>query len=489
MSEPDILDSRAAGGLVVRGGAARAAGYVAGTLLSLLSFALITRHLGVERFGDYQTALSVITVVSAITDAGMATLAVREYATLDGATRDRLMRNLLGARIGLTAAGIVAAVAFAVAAGFDGALVAGTALAGVGIGFNVVQSMLAVPLAVHLQVTTQTLLELARQVVLVAVLVLCVLAGAGVLPLLAATIPAGIFGVLVTARLVRGRIPLRPALHADEWPRLLKLTVPVALTLATGTLYVYLAQVVTDLVATERESGYFAASFRVFLVVAAVPGLVVSTAFPLLTRAARDDEVRLAYALDRLFATTVVGGGVVGLALFVGAPVALDVVAGPGFAGAIPALRLQAWALLASFVLAPAAFALLSLRLHRQIAAANLLALATSAVLTLLLAPEEGATGAGVATLVGESVLMLTTLALLLQARPDLRPHLAVVAKTALGLGAGVAAAELSGLPALPATILAVGVYAAIVLATRAVPAELRELLPPTATGRGSGDV
>jgi O-antigen/teichoic acid export membrane protein len=478
VSEPDILDSRAAGGLVVRGGIARAAGYVAGTLLSLLSFALITRHLGVARFGDYQTALSVITVVSAITDAGMATLAVREYATLDGPTRDRLMRNLLGARIGLTAAGVVAAVAFAIAAGFDGALVAGTALAGVGVGFNVVQSMLAVPLAAHLQVMTQTLLELGRQVVLVAVLVLCVLAGAGVLPLLAATIPAGIFGVLVTARLVRGRIPLRPALHADEWPRLIKLTVPVALTLATGTLYVYLAQVVTDLVASEQESGYFAAAFRVFLVVAAVPGLVVSTAFPLLTRAARDDEVRLAYALDRMFATTVVGGGLVGLALFVGAPVALDVVAGAGFEGAIPALRLQAWALLASFVLAPAAFALLSLRLHRQIAGANLLALATSAVLTLLLAPEEGATGAGVATLVGESVLMLTTLGLLVHARPDLRPHLGVVVKTALALGAGLAAALLSGLPALPATIIAVAVYTGVVLATRAVPAELRDLLP-----------
>ena len=126
------------------------------------------------------------------------------------------------------------------------------------------------------------------------------------------------------------RIPLRPALHADEWPRLLKLTVPVALTLATGTLYVYLAQVVTDLVASEHESGLFAAAFRVFLVVAAVPGLVVSAAFPLLTRAARDDQERLAYALDRLFATIVVGGGLVALALAVGAPVALDVVAGAG---------------------------------------------------------------------------------------------------------------------------------------------------------------
>ena len=41
-----------------------------------------------------------------------------------------------------------------------------------------------------------------------------------------------------------------------------------------------------------------------------------------------------------------------------------------------------------------------------------------------------------------------------------------------------VPAALLSGLPALPATIVAVAVYTGVVLATRAVPAELRDLLP-----------
>jgi O-antigen/teichoic acid export membrane protein len=478
LSEPDVLDTAAAGGLVMRGGVLRAAGFVAGAALSVLSFALITRHLGVARFGDYQTALSVITVVAAVTDAGMATLALREYTSFTGPERDRLMRNLLGARLGLTAAGIVAAVGFAVGAGFDGELVAGIALAGVGVGCNVVQSMLAVPLAAQLRLGTQTLLELGRQVVLVALLVLCVLAGAGVLPLLAVTIPAGLLSVLATAWLVRGRIPLRPSLHADEWPRLIRLAVPVALTLATGTIYVYLAQVLTDLLATERESGLFAASFRVFMVVAAVPGLVVGAAFPVLVRAARDDQTRLSYALDRLFATMVVGGGLLSLGLSVGAPVAIEVVAGPAFDDAVPVLRVQAWAMLASFVLAPAAFALLSLRLHRRIVAANLLGLATSAALTVALAPEEGAMGAAVATLVAETVLMLATLAVLVQVRPDLRPHLAVVGKTALALGVSVPAVIVSGLPALPATVLAAALYTAVAFATRAVPAELRDLVP-----------
>ena len=55
---------------------------------------------------------------------------------------------------------------------------------------------------------------------------------------------------------------------------------------------------------------------------------------------------------------------------------------------------------------------------------------------------------------------MLGTLGLLFMRRPDLRPHLAVVAKTALAIAAGWGAAELSGLPALPAAIVAALVYA-----------------------------
>jgi hypothetical protein len=41
-----------------------------------------------------------------------------------------------------------------------------------------------------------------------------------------------------------------------------------------------------------------------------------------------------------------------------------------------------------------------------------------------------------------------------------------------------VAAAVVSGLPALPASVVAAVVYAIVVLCTRALPDELRDLLP-----------
>lgn len=479
-SEHDVLDTPAAGGLIIRGGAVRAAGYVIGTLLALVSFSLITRHLGVARFGQYQTVLSVITVVSALTDAGMTTLAVREYATLTGDRRDRLMRNLLGARLLLTALGVAGAVAFAVAAGFSGELVAGTALAGIGLGLNVTQAMCMVPMMGSLQLTQTTLLELVRQVLQVALMIAAVIAGAGVVWILGAAVPAGLVALLLTAALVRGRMPLRPRLETGEVLGVLRLTVPVALATGTGTVYVYLGQVVTELVQDGVESGLFAASFRVFIVVGAIPGLVVSAAFPLLSRAARDDDRRMAYAVDRLVTTMLVLGGMASLLLSFGAPVAIDVVAGASYGEAAGVLRVQAWALMGSFVLAAGSFALLSLRLHREILVANTIGLVVATGLVLALAPTYGASGSAWATVGGETVLALITFALLVRSRPDLRPRgttaLRVVA--ALGIAAGAAAgAGIAGLPALVAAAVAGTVFAVAVLLWRVVPAELLELV------------
>lgn len=473
----DVLDSREAGGLVIRGGALRGIGYFGGTALSVVSYALIARHLGVARLGDYQTALSIVTVVAAVTDAGMATLAVREYATLEGEERQRLMRNLLGARLGLTAVGVVVAALVAAGLGFEAALVAGTALAGIGIGFNVVQSMIAVPLMAALRVGTATALEVGRQAVLVAVLVAVVLAGGGVVPLLAATIPAGLAGVIATALILRREALFWPALHPGEWRRLLALTLPVALTMASGTLYVYLIQVLTDTVASEHQSGLFAASFRVFLVIGAIPGLLVSTAFPLLSRAARDDAERLAYAVDRLFRTSLLAGGLVAVGVAAGAPVAIDVIAGEDFGGSVPVLRVQAGALLASFALATLSFTLLTVRMHREIILVNLLALAVSAGLGLAVVPSEGAIGAAWVTVVGESAVVLASWLVLRLRRPALAPTIGAVAPTIPPLGAGAGVALLLGLEALPVALLATAAFAAVALATRAVPAELLELV------------
>ncbi|MBW3609762.1 MAG: oligosaccharide flippase family protein, partial [Actinobacteria bacterium] len=146
----DLLDTPAAGPTAARGGAVRATGYAIGTLLALISAPLMIRHLGVEDFGRYVTVLSVVAIVAGISEAGVAVIALREYATLAGAERERVMRDLLGIRIVLTILGVLAAVGFAALAGYDDAMVVGTAVAGVGLLTYVLSAAFGLPLAAHL---------------------------------------------------------------------------------------------------------------------------------------------------------------------------------------------------------------------------------------------------------------------------------------------------------------------------------------------------
>jgi O-antigen/teichoic acid export membrane protein len=480
----DVLDTPEAGPLVIRGGVLRVAAYAIGTGMSVLSAALLIRYLGSSDFGRYVTVMSLVTIVGAVTEAGMTNLGVREYATQSEDRRDALMRVLLGLRLALTTVGVLLAVAFAIVVGYGGDLVLGTALAGAGLLFGVLQATYTVPLSTHLLVGRVSVLELAKQLLTVALIVALVVAGAGLVPLLAVPLPVGVALAAATAWMVRNRMPLLPNADTREWGRLLRMTASFALATAVGTIYVYLAVVLLSLVASDAETGQFGAAFRVFIVLGGVPGLLVTTAFPLLARAARDDRERLRYALQRLFETSLVLGAGFALATVLGAPVAIDVVAGEGFETAKDVLRVQGLALLPSFLLATWGFALISLHLHRELLLANLVALVVSAALVAWLGSTSGAEGAAWATLAGEAVLCAGYLLVLARGRPELVPSIRTLPRVAVA-AAGGAAVALAGLPALPTTVAAVAVFAALALALRAVPAELIEWVRERVANRG----
>jgi O-antigen/teichoic acid export membrane protein len=474
----DILDSTEAGGRIVRGGVLRFVTYVLMVALSVISAALLTRHLGVTRFGEYTTVLSLVGVVAAITDAGMSSVGTREFAVRSGEERDALMRDLLGLRMVLTTVGLLLVTAFALAARYDTALLLGAVLASLGTIALVVQHTHTIPLSAALRLGALSGLDLTRQVLTVAAIVILVALGAGVLPLLAVALAVNLVLIPPTAALARGEISLRLGLYPRRWASLLKLTVSFSLATAVGTLYIYAAQILTSLVSTQHQSGLFAASFRIFIVAGAVPGVLVGGALPLLARAARDDRERLSYALERIFEVSLILGVAAALGTLGGAQFMIKVVAGGEYAASTGVLQIQGLALISSFAVAGWSFALLSLKLYRGVLVTNLAALVVSVVLTLILASSDGAQGAAIATVCGEATLALGSLLALVRGHPELRPKLAIVFKVLLAAAPGVALALLNGLPSLVRTLLALTAYAIVIALTRAVPAELTGLLP-----------
>jgi O-antigen/teichoic acid export membrane protein len=256
--EHDLLDTPAAGPAAIRGGALRTAGYIGGVLLSLASVPLLIRHLGESDYGRYVLVISLVTIVQGITDIGLGQIGVREFSTRAAPSRNALMRNLLGVRCALTAIGIVLGCVFTVVAGYGDAVILGTLFAGLGMVLTVVQGTFAVPLSAQLRLGWVTWLDFLRQLLSVGAIVMLVVLGARLLPFLVVPAPVAVLVLAATIVLVRGAVPLRPAFQWDEWSALLRAVLPYAAAVVIGTLYLRLTVILMSLLASSKETGYYA---------------------------------------------------------------------------------------------------------------------------------------------------------------------------------------------------------------------------------------
>lgn len=472
----NMLDTPGAGPAVIRGGVLRVAGFAIGLAVGVGSFALLARHLGVDDTGRYALVLALVTFVAGLSDLGLTTIGVRELSTRAGQARDRLARNLLGLRMVVGVLGGIGIVAFAAAVGYGTTVVLGVALGAVGLFLQSWQSTLMIGLISELRIAWVAAFDLMRIVVNGALIVALVLAGAGLLPFFATTIPAAALVLAVNAFVVRGRMPLTPAFHPHEWRELIRIVVPYSAAVAAAVLYFQIAIVIVSLVGSAHDVGYFGLSSRTIQVLLILPSLSIGTAFPIFARAARDDRERLAYALGRVFEVSLAAGVLISLGLAIGAPLAIAVVGGSQFRPASAILAIQGLALGASFCGSLWAYGLLSLGRYGTILKINLTGLALCGSLVAALVALDGARGAAIGTAVGEVVFALINCAALVRADSRLMPPLKVVPAVAAGaLLAGCT--TLLALPVLLSVIVAVAVYAATLLLLGAIPAELGSLL------------
>jgi O-antigen/teichoic acid export membrane protein len=467
----DVLASREAGPKAIRGGMVRTLGYGAGLLLSLASAPLLLRHLGVEDFGKYITVLSLITIVGLVSDAGLTVVGVREYSVRDADGRRRLMSNLVTLRVTITVAGLVFATAFALVAGYEQAMVIGTLVAGVGLLLTMVQQTYTVPLSSALRLGLVSGLDLLRQTLTVVGIVALVVAGAGLVGFLAIPVPVGLALVAATLLAVRGSSALRPEIDRDEVRYLLKETLPAATASVLASSFYRVAIVMMSLIATERQTGFFSASFRVVEVIIPIPSLIVGAAFPILARAASEDRERLAYALQRLFEIGLILGCWVGLCAVLGAGPAIAFLGGDEFAPSAEVLRLQGIALVASFLFPIWAAGLWVTRSLRRLIAVDLVGVTLAVVLTALLASSHGANGAAVAMTISEAVLVAGC-GLALMREPGLRAEFSVVPKVVLGTVAG-GATWLLPIPDVVKVAIATLLYFGALAVTRAIPPDV----------------
>ena len=450
-----------------------------GTLATVASSAVVIRHLGVVDTGRWVTVMSLVVIVGSISDLGLSAVGVREYTVRPPEEGRRFLRNLLGMRMAFVILGLGVAVAFTVGAAYTTTMVLGTILAGAGMVLFVIQQSLTIPLQARLRLGWVAAFQLLFLVGLALEAVVLVAIGAGLLPFFALWIPITAVVLAITVRIGGPETSVLPAIHLPEWRGMLREILPLSAAVVLSVLYFRIAQVMTSVISSETQTGYFGVAFRILEAVTIVPPLLVSTALPILARSARDDPDRFDYAGRRLVETMVLAGVGVALVVFLGAEFAVDLVAGSDFEPSVDVLRVLAFALMGTFVIAARGYSLLSLGRLRAMFVSNAIALAVVLGAGIPLIHAHGAIGAAIALMAAELTLAVCYEVSLTRDRPQLRPSAGFLWRAACAAAAALPVLLLLGLPSLAAAVVGLVIYCGMLIVLGVVPPELRHALLP----------
>ena len=405
-------------GIAIRGGAVRVAGYAAGVLVSLGSATILVRQLGISTFGRYVTITSLVALVGGITEAGVYVFGIREFSAQPEPDRRRLLANLLTMRLTLSFVGICCAVAFGLAVGYSGVLLLGIVVVGAGLLAQVTADVLSVSLLARLKLGRLTLVELTRRLLALLIIALLAVLGVGLLPFLAASTVAGTLALGLLARIVRSSITIRLSFDWRTWRKLFAETLPLAVSVSIGAIYVYVTVIIVSLISSARQTGLFATSFRVTQVALGVPVLLLTAIFPLISQKSREHDGEADETVGKVLTVAAICGVWMSLAVVIGASFIIDVIAGHQGRGAVSVLRIQAVVFIASFISTSSGLGLISRRRYRAMLIASSTALALNAALALLLVPALGARGGALADVMTETVVAIALTTALIRAVP-----------------------------------------------------------------------
>lgn len=376
-----------------------------GALCTLLSVAVLSRHLPADDFGRFTFWLALFALLDAVVDCGTSTVAIQRGAAGPDAFAQAIAS---GRRLRLGAASLVALLVAGSAwllgereAGWV-ALCALTPLTRV-LELSAVAFQRAIAWGVPF---LQRALGAAVRVAAIAFLARAGVAGFG--PFLAVHCGTLALGNVALHLLARPRLPARPTAPA---PGILRAALPLAALGLCQQSYFYVDNLFLRSLAGAEELGRYNAAVRLFAWLAFFAAFATTSALPWLARRAHEGD--LGRALTALAQPLLLLAALAAGALWPWCAEILTLVYGAEFAVAATSLRWLLLALVAVYAGAPFLTALLAAARARSALGVAALALLVNVLANLVLVPRLGGAGAAAATLLTEvTVLALALLVL-----------------------------------------------------------------------------
>ncbi len=388
---------------------AGASGASAGLLLIL--FVVAGRVLGEVEFGKFSFALALGTIFETLMDFGLHQVTIREVAR-DRSRAASVLHHTLGIKLLWTAGGLAALLITATLLRREWDVRLACYLIG---GALVARSFMFTIRGVLQGLERfgwDSLVVLGDRGLLLILGVGALWAGWGLLGLSAAFVVARGGALVLGAWLTQAQLGgVGVKYDRDIWRELQKSAIPFGLFLVVLNLYAYIDSVMLGVMKGDVETGIYGAAYKVYEGVGYLPGVIASVLTPRLSSLFVTDRV----AHRRLVLTGL--GGSVGLALvvtvagYVFAEPAMRLLFGAGFVVSAQPFRILCFGLTFVFAIWTLHAMAISANRERLLIRAALVGLVVNVLVNLYAIPSMGASGAALATVVGEFVSLAVLVA------------------------------------------------------------------------------
>lgn len=411
---------------ILAGGAWRVIAFAFAALLGVVMTGIVSREIGPADFALFTTAMSLVTIALSLSDVGLLTLGIREYAAQPPDKRAASQRTLIGLRLLTSIITSACIVGFAILKDYPTNVVWGLVAAGVGICALSLAISYTVPLQATYRLGQVAALEAGRQAVQMSLMIFFAIKFADVGWIMAAFLPTGIVLAVVAGAMSRKLSPVAPSFHLTEMRGLLATAATYAFATTIAANYPYVGQIVSNSVLSAHESGMFSLAFRVFVVGMAAFAAAIGGAFALFVTAVNeDDRRRLAFATRRLSQSSLLAGVGSAVAMVTGAGFIVSVLGGSEFSDAVPVVAVIGLAFPATYLMFTTTMLLLADKHYKALVVRLALGALASVVITLLLSKAHGPVGAAVGMVIGEYILTVACAAKAYAIEPDGRPEVA----------------------------------------------------------------
>lgn len=389
--------------LVFRNTGILAVSQVAVMATQLATALILSRYLGAEGFGQYNYVFAFYMMFLAVSDLGVATVAVREIAQRREQASE-VVSGLLSLRVLLAAGFMLVAWGAIWRLGVTPELRAALALFALILPITALQLPLMV-FRVELTPGYPAAVGATSRVLGLLFVIGLAWVGAGVTAMIAAYLAAELLYLAGTLPYARRLVRFAWRVDFALWARALRAGLLIGLVNFFAAWINRLDFLMLERMTDLTQVGLYAAAYRVTNSVETLPLLVMGTVYPLLARH-KDDRARLRRIYQQSLLYLVGLGLAVGLGVTALAPVIVRLLFGHGYAGTTAALRVLVWSSVCVYAFLTSNNLLLGAGRERRLLVLYAVGAALNLGLNLLWIPRFGIVGAALATTTSYAVVL-----------------------------------------------------------------------------------